>query len=191
MDFLAAAQEFSAGVSILAAVPNLAFDHAAKILLPTLSVGGATWVGENAPIPVANGVAELSELTLSKLAAIVVLSNEIMQSSNVERLVIQSARKSPSARHGATGTTIARARSSTRSRCARCASVAALPAGQCRRSRGAASRRLEQVPPGQAAIALQAMPRCRQTGAVAQGIRPALDHEDGWPLDPTHPANAK
>jgi hypothetical protein len=86
--FLASLQPVSAGADLLARAIGLSFDGAKTINVPAVTVPLADFVGENAPIPVVQGVSSIqATLTPSKLAVIVVLSRETIESSNAEALV--------------------------------------------------------------------------------------------------------
>ena len=89
-DLVSALVPRSVGARILHSGLRLSFDNANEIHVPTL-LGDSTWavfVKEGAPIPVVQGVAEpLVVLQPRKLAAIVVLTREMVSSSNFEALL--------------------------------------------------------------------------------------------------------
>jgi len=89
-DFLAALSPMSSAAKLFRAGLELAFDGAGQIAVPTLFADSsyATFVAEGAPIPVPQGFVEpLVILKPHKLAAIFVMTSEMLRSSNVEALM--------------------------------------------------------------------------------------------------------
>src|SRR5262252_1323883 len=92
-DFVATLASRSAAASIFEQGLQLAFDGAGAISVPTIlgNSAYASFVAEGAPIPVQQGHVEpLVTLTPKKLAAIVVLTTEMVRSSNIEALMLDA-----------------------------------------------------------------------------------------------------
>ncbi len=84
-EFLTSLQPQSAAASLFALAVNLSFGRAGAIALPTLTdTPQAVWVREGAPIPVAIGLSSAVSLVPYKMATILALSNEMMNSSSAE-----------------------------------------------------------------------------------------------------------
>ena len=84
-EFLASLQPQSAAASLFALAVNLSFGRAGAIALPTVTdTPQAVWVREGAPIPVAMGLSSAVSLVPYKMATILALSNEMMNSSSAE-----------------------------------------------------------------------------------------------------------
>jgi hypothetical protein len=77
----------SAGAQFLANGHGLGFDNAASIMVPALSGGAAGWTGEGGAIRVVNFLSNAPTMSPRKLAAITVLTQEMVSSSNAEELV--------------------------------------------------------------------------------------------------------
>jgi HK97 family phage major capsid protein len=89
--FLRTLTPMSAAAQLLDACLSLSFDGAARISLPNVVPGTATWVAEGAPIRVPTVPALVgSSLEPTKLATIIELSREMMDSSNIEAIVRQA-----------------------------------------------------------------------------------------------------
>lgn len=89
-DFIATLAPASAAVRILQAGLQLTFGRAGKIAVPTIhgDPSYARFVKEGSPIPVVQGFVEPPvELTPKGLASIVVLTGEMIKSSNIEVLI--------------------------------------------------------------------------------------------------------
>jgi HK97 family phage major capsid protein len=81
----------SAAAALLDQCLTLSFNGAAKISLPNITPGTATWVADGAPIRVLTMPTLVSQSLLpSKLATIVELTREMMESSNIEAIVRQA-----------------------------------------------------------------------------------------------------
>jgi hypothetical protein len=87
---LAALIPQSAGAQFLDAGHNLSFDGAATVMMPSLSGGAATWIAENAAIRVINFLSAAPTLSPHKVAAICVLTQEMISSGNAETIVRQA-----------------------------------------------------------------------------------------------------
>jgi hypothetical protein len=86
--FLSNLVPMSAGADLLGRVLGLSFDGAGAINLPTVTTPLADFVGEGAPIPVVNGVANIQATLLPyKFCVITVLSRELIEHANGEPLV--------------------------------------------------------------------------------------------------------
>ena len=86
--FLAALAQQSAGADLLGRAIALSFGGAASILAPSIGIPTADFIGEGKPIAVKKATTGSGvTLTPSKIAAAVVLSNELLASSNAEELV--------------------------------------------------------------------------------------------------------
>jgi hypothetical protein len=86
--FLANLVPLSAGAALLNKVLSLQFDGAGAVRIPNLSVPLADFVQEGSGIPVVNGTLTIqTSLEPAKFAVIVVLTNEMLASSNAEALV--------------------------------------------------------------------------------------------------------
>lgn len=84
----------SAGAALFRQALTLSFDRAAAIVVPTFApMPGAGFIAERAPIPAYVGSASLATLEPHKLAAIVSLTREMIESSNAERLIGDAASK--------------------------------------------------------------------------------------------------
>jgi Phage capsid family len=77
----------SAGASLLQRSLGLRFDGSAQISIPEITQPTADFVAEGAAIPVTSAVSNFTHLEAYKLAAIVVLTREMIESSNAETLV--------------------------------------------------------------------------------------------------------
>src|SRR5262249_32729786 len=89
--FLEALVPVSAGADLLARGIRLAFAGAAQILVPAIGIPVADFVGEGLPIPVVQAPTSAgATLTPHKVAAIAVLTSEMMRSVNAEALVKQA-----------------------------------------------------------------------------------------------------
>jgi Phage capsid family len=89
-DYLAGLGPVSAAAEIFGQALNLTFDRAARVTLPhfVAEYGNAGFVAEGAPIPVRQFATDNPDpLTPHKLAAIAVLTRELVESSNAERLI--------------------------------------------------------------------------------------------------------
>lgn len=85
IEFLTSLQPQSAAASLFALAINLSFGRAGMIVLPTISdTPQAVWIREGAPIPVAMGLSSAVSVVPHKMATIVALSNEMMNSSSAE-----------------------------------------------------------------------------------------------------------
>lgn len=92
-DFVTALAAESAAARIFREGLQLSFNGAGQIGVPTL-IGNpnyAAFVGEGAPLPVVQGFAEpLAMLTPKKIASIIVLTSEMIASSNIEALMLDA-----------------------------------------------------------------------------------------------------
>jgi hypothetical protein len=90
VSFLAALVPFSASAALIDRSLKLSFNGAASISMPTLTLPLADFVGQGKPIPVVQGTSA-SGVTLEphKLPTSVVLTSEMMRSSNSEAIVRQ------------------------------------------------------------------------------------------------------
>lgn len=89
--FLQLLTPMSAAAQLLDMCQTLSFAGAAKISLPNITPGNATWVAEGAPIRVLTLPTLIGQLVFpSKLAAIIELTREMMDSSNIEAIVRQA-----------------------------------------------------------------------------------------------------
>jgi Phage capsid family len=88
--FLASLTPTSAGADLLGRGVRLNFDGAAQINVPGIALPTAGFVAEGAPIPVVQATTTGPTLNPHKLAAISVLTSEILRSSNAETLVKQA-----------------------------------------------------------------------------------------------------
>jgi Phage capsid family len=89
-DYLTGLGPVSAAAEIFAQALGLTFDRAGQVRIPhfVAEYGNAGFVAEGAPIPVRQFAAEQPDaLTPHKLAAIAVLSRELVESSNAEKLI--------------------------------------------------------------------------------------------------------
>jgi hypothetical protein len=80
----------SAGAQILSQGHSLTFDDAATIKVPSLSGGAASWLVEGSAIRVVNFLSSAPTLSPHKLAAIAVLTQEMVSSGNAEQFVRQA-----------------------------------------------------------------------------------------------------
>ena len=89
--FLKTLVPMSAAAQLLDICLSLSFDGAAKISLPNVVPGTATWVAEGAPIRVPSVPSVVGQsLEPHKLATIIEFSREMMESSNIEAIVRQA-----------------------------------------------------------------------------------------------------
>jgi hypothetical protein len=92
-DFMATLAAESAAAQVFKEGLRLSFDRAGQINVPTI-LGDSTWgafVAEGAPIPIAqSAVAPLVSLTPHKLNVVVVLTTEMLRSSNAETLIFDA-----------------------------------------------------------------------------------------------------
>jgi hypothetical protein len=89
--FLTTLAPMSAGAALLRECLTLSFDQSAHIRLPTINPGVATFVSEGQPIRVSQlPTAAGPTLEVFKLATIVELSREMVDSSNAEALMRQA-----------------------------------------------------------------------------------------------------
>jgi len=88
-DFVSALAAESAAARIFKESLQLTFDRAGQIAVPTLTADAnyAAFVGESAPIPVVQGFVAPAMLTPKKVAAIILMTSEMVRSSNVEALM--------------------------------------------------------------------------------------------------------
>jgi hypothetical protein len=87
-EFAEALTETSAAVGLFGISTNLSFGRAAQIALPFMTdLPQADFVAEGAPIPVVQGRTGLANLTPTKIATIVPLSNEMMLFTAAETVV--------------------------------------------------------------------------------------------------------
>jgi hypothetical protein len=89
--FVAALTPASAAAQVISKSLKLSFDGAATINVPGLSLPTAAWVGEGHAIPVIQGLTTSPSPVLQpyKLATIVTLTNELINSSDAEPMVRQ------------------------------------------------------------------------------------------------------
>jgi hypothetical protein len=89
--FLESMTPASAGAELLGRGLQLRFDGAAVISLPSLTPTEATFIAENAPIPNKQYVSEAAALLKPcKMAALITLTNEMMNGSNAEVMCRQA-----------------------------------------------------------------------------------------------------
>lgn len=89
--FLRTLTPMSAAAQLIEQCLTLSFDGAAKITLPSIMPGTATWVAEGAAIRVPTMPTLVGQTLLpSKLATIIELTREMMDSSNIEAIVRQA-----------------------------------------------------------------------------------------------------
>lgn len=89
--FLANLVPFSAGADLLGRGLQLTFDGAATVNIPNLTTPLADFVAQGAPIPVVAGTSSVqASLVPSKFGCIVVLTSEMLASSNAEALTRQA-----------------------------------------------------------------------------------------------------
>jgi hypothetical protein len=95
-DLVSTIGQVGAGARLLQGGLQLVFDQAATITVPALEASADTvaFIQEGAPVPVRGFTSETAELLPHKLAAIVVLSAEMIASSNAEALVIDALTRS-------------------------------------------------------------------------------------------------
>jgi hypothetical protein len=95
-DLLTVVGKVSAGAQVLQAGLQLHFDNAAVIAVAMLEAdpSKASFIAEGQPIPVRVLAAKLAQLTPHKLAAISVLTSEMLASSNAEALVTDALSRS-------------------------------------------------------------------------------------------------
>jgi hypothetical protein len=96
-DFVQTLASLSAAAKIFRDGLQLTFGHAGQISVPTLlgDPSLAAFVQEGWPIPVVQGAIQpLAVLTPKKLACIVILTAEMMQSSNIEALILDALTRS-------------------------------------------------------------------------------------------------
>ena len=95
-DLLVLVGKISAAAQVLQAGLQLQWGNAASIAVPMLETSAAkvTFVAEGAPIPVQAFNTSLVTVTPHKLAAIVVLTNEMLTQTNAETLVTEALRRS-------------------------------------------------------------------------------------------------
>lgn len=88
-EFLAALSGFSAGARLLRECLQLTFDDAGEIAVPTTYADAtmAAFVKEGDPIPVVQGITSLARLQPKKIAAIMMMTAEMVRSSNIEALM--------------------------------------------------------------------------------------------------------
>jgi hypothetical protein len=89
ISFLASLVPLSAAAAVLAESVQFSFDHAASISVPSVSLPTAGWVGENLAIPVLQGATSAVTLTPAKLAAILVITREMVEGGNAEAVMRQ------------------------------------------------------------------------------------------------------
>ena len=78
----------SAGADLIARGIQLSFDGAATISVPAIAIPIAKFIGEGRPIPVVTAATSAGvSLSPHKVAAICLLTGEVMRSSNAEQLV--------------------------------------------------------------------------------------------------------
>ena len=88
--FVASLVPVSAAAAVIARSLQLAFDHAAQISVPSLTLPHAAWLSEGAPLPVVQGTSSPGALIDPyKLGVIVPLANEMIRNSNAENVVKQ------------------------------------------------------------------------------------------------------
>lgn len=89
IDTLDALGPVSAGAQVLRGSLLLSFDGAGQISVPSLvaDVNDAAWVAEGDPIPVNQNTVAAAALNPRKIGSIAVLSREMIESSNAERLI--------------------------------------------------------------------------------------------------------
>jgi HK97 family phage major capsid protein len=89
--FLRTLTPMSAAAALLDKCLSLSFGGDARITLPNIAPGTAHWVAEGAPIRVPQMPTVVGQsLTPAKLATIVELTREMMESSNIEAIVTQA-----------------------------------------------------------------------------------------------------
>lgn len=88
-EFLAALSGFSAGARVLRECLQLSFDDAGEIAVPVTYADAdmAAFVKNGDPIPVVQGITDLARLRPKKIAAIVMMTAEMVRSSNIEALM--------------------------------------------------------------------------------------------------------
>jgi hypothetical protein len=88
--FVASLVPVSAAAALIARSLQLAFDRAAQLNVPALTLPYAAFVGDGAPIPVAQGTSQPGAVvTPAKLAMILPLTNELVNYSNAEQMMRQ------------------------------------------------------------------------------------------------------
>jgi hypothetical protein len=88
--FVASLVPVSAAAAVIARSLQLSFDGAAQIGVPALMLPSAAFVGDGMSIPVAQGTSSPGAvITPAKLAAIIPLTNEMINHSNGEQMVRQ------------------------------------------------------------------------------------------------------
>lgn len=95
-DITTALGPVSMGMRLLQSGLVLSFDRAASIAVPNISTGTvntAAWVAERQPIPVFNPTVVAAIMEQHKMAGIIVLTREMIESSNAEALVADLATK--------------------------------------------------------------------------------------------------
>jgi len=88
--FLDVLTPMSAGADLLNRGLRLNFDRAAQLNVPGITLPTAGFVAEGAPVPVPQPTTSATVLTPHKLAAILVLTNEMLRSPSAEALVRQA-----------------------------------------------------------------------------------------------------
>jgi len=89
--FLANLVPLSAGADLLGRGLQLTFDGSNVVNIPNVTAPLADFVGQNAPIPVVAGTSNVqASLSPNKFGCIVVLTREMIESSNAEELVRQA-----------------------------------------------------------------------------------------------------
>lgn len=88
-EFVAALAGYSAGARIFRENLQLSFDDAGEIAVPTVfsDAAMAAFVADGGPIPVVQGITSLARLRPKKVAAIVMMTAEMVRSSNIEALM--------------------------------------------------------------------------------------------------------
>jgi hypothetical protein len=77
----------SAAAAVLDLAIQASFANAASISIPGITLPTAGWIGEGQAIPVLQGTVSNATLTPSKLAAIIVLTNEMVDGSDAETIM--------------------------------------------------------------------------------------------------------
>jgi hypothetical protein len=94
LHFLPSLVPVSAAAAILDQSMQFSFDGAASISVPALSLPTAGWIGEGQAIPVLAGTSTANiSMTPFKLAAIVVLTREMVEGSDAEAVMTQVLRE--------------------------------------------------------------------------------------------------
>jgi hypothetical protein len=88
--FVASLVPVSAAAAVIARSLRLAFDGAAQIGVPALTLPAAQWIGEGHPIPVSQGTTSPGAVIVPhKLAVLIALTGEMIRHTNAEALVRQ------------------------------------------------------------------------------------------------------